>query len=268
MALRGIGCVVPKSVAKPAVAYLRARTVRCGDCRGGEVPLAQDALAVQDGEEARAAHDGAAGGRCRCRLRHRGGPFPKAVEAPRRNAKCRGTKRDLAGVTARRRNGGNPESRPGRRPVIRVSGRGPGRSRGSMRCSWAVSTTAVNRSPGRGVQAGGRSAPTTSAPRDGGEDEGFRAERLHDLHWEREAPPRFDPFAGSLHREVLRPETDLDVLADLPGQGVRRGAAGSRPGRPPTWRLSAPFSATSRAGRKFIFGAPMKPATKRSTGLR
>ena len=62
----------PRWVAKPAVAYLWARTGAVRRLPGGG-PAAQDALAVQDGEEARAAHDGATGGRRRCRLRHRAG---------------------------------------------------------------------------------------------------------------------------------------------------------------------------------------------------
>ena len=60
----------PRWIAKPAVAYLWARTVRCGGCRA-EIPLLKTPLALQKVQEAGSAHPGAADGPQRRRLRRR-----------------------------------------------------------------------------------------------------------------------------------------------------------------------------------------------------
>ena len=62
----------PRWVAKPAVAYLWARTVRCGDCRA-EVPLLKTRWLCKTAKKRVLLTMEPRGGRRRCRLRHRAG---------------------------------------------------------------------------------------------------------------------------------------------------------------------------------------------------
>lgn len=91
----------PRWIAKPAVAYLWARTVRCGGCRA-EIPLLKTRWLCKKDEEARSTHPGAADGRQRRRLGHRTAPDQAGQShgegtAGRRNQRCTTRKHLAAG---------------------------------------------------------------------------------------------------------------------------------------------------------------------------
>ena len=74
--------------------------------------------------------------------------------------------------------------------------------------------------------------------------------------------PRAMPSVGSTLRCSGRMPRVTGSPSTPPGS-----ARGSRTGAPPTSIMVAPSSrALMRPSRKFIFGLPMKPATKRLTG--
>ena len=120
----------PHWVAKPAVAYLRVRTVRCGDCRAGRSRWLKTRWPCKTAKkhvlltmEPRADGASVAFGI--------EGAVPESSGSVAQKRECRGTKRDLA--RGRQPGAGTAAIRS---PVAdgarsyRVSGRGPGRSRG------------------------------------------------------------------------------------------------------------------------------------------
>ena len=93
-----------------------------------------------------------------------------------------------------------------------------------------------------------------------GIEEGVAAELLAHQH----PAAQRARYIGPNRRQMFRADADLD-LASRRGERAATSTETS-PGK--ASRSMSPDTPCTRPGRKFIFGEPMKPATKRFAGLR
>ena len=102
------------------------------------------------------------------------------------------------------------------------------------------------------------------------DDDGFRARRLDDFdrRFEEADLAAAAGAARIVPRDVLRPDAEDDAAAGVESADRYAVAAGPAGLSPPfaTRRRRCPSAATISAGRKFIAGEPMKPATNMLAG--